>query len=31
MSQRNIPYSLQYKIREYLTFRWKEEAEIDLQ
>ncbi|CAD8093943.1 unnamed protein product [Paramecium primaurelia] len=31
MHQRNIPYSLQYKIREYLTFRWKEESEIDLQ
>ncbi|CAK61356.1 unnamed protein product (macronuclear) [Paramecium tetraurelia] len=31
MHQRNIPFSLQYRIREYLTFRWKEEAEIDLQ
>ncbi|CAD8111551.1 unnamed protein product [Paramecium sonneborni] len=31
MHKRNIPYGLQYRIREYLNFRWKEEAEIDLQ
>ncbi|CAK58155.1 unnamed protein product (macronuclear) [Paramecium tetraurelia] len=31
MHKRRIPYGLQYRIREYLNFRWKEEAEIDLQ
>ncbi|CAD8179143.1 unnamed protein product [Paramecium pentaurelia] len=31
MHKRKIPYGLQYRIREYLNFRWKEEAEIDLQ
>ncbi|KAM3142009.1 hypothetical protein pb186bvf_005882 [Paramecium bursaria] len=30
-SKRAIPYSLQYQIKEYLTYRWKEEDEIDLQ
>ncbi|KAM3142008.1 hypothetical protein pb186bvf_005881 [Paramecium bursaria] len=29
--KRAIPYSLQYQIKEYLTYRWKEEDEIDLQ
>ncbi|CAD8200745.1 unnamed protein product [Paramecium octaurelia] len=31
MNQRKIPYSLQHQVKEYLTFRWKEDDEVDLE
>ncbi|CAD8115513.1 unnamed protein product [Paramecium sonneborni] len=31
MDQRKIPYSLQHQVKEYLTFRWKEDDEVDLE
>ncbi|CAD8090681.1 unnamed protein product [Paramecium sonneborni] len=30
MDQRKIPFNLKHKIKEYLTFRWKEDDEVDL-
>ncbi|CAD8105660.1 unnamed protein product [Paramecium sonneborni] len=30
MSKRNIPFALQHQIKEYLTYRWKEDDEVDL-
>ncbi|CAD8147432.1 unnamed protein product [Paramecium pentaurelia] len=30
MNKRKVPYSLQFKIREYLNYRWKEEQESDI-
>ncbi|CAD8070708.1 unnamed protein product [Paramecium sonneborni] len=31
MTQRKIPFSLQHKVQEYLTYRWKEDDEVDLE
>ncbi|CAD8198652.1 unnamed protein product [Paramecium pentaurelia] len=31
MTQRKIPFSLQHQVKEYLTYRWKEDDEVDLQ
>ncbi|CAD8109319.1 unnamed protein product [Paramecium sonneborni] len=31
MREREIPFALQYQIKEYLTYRWKEDDEIDLE
>ncbi|CAD8103191.1 unnamed protein product [Paramecium sonneborni] len=31
MNQRKIPFNLQHQVKEYLTFRWKEDDEVDLE
>ncbi|CAD8200979.1 unnamed protein product [Paramecium pentaurelia] len=31
MDQRKIPFNLKHKVKEYLTFRWKEDDEVDLE
>ncbi|CAD8100391.1 unnamed protein product [Paramecium primaurelia] len=31
MREREIPFALQYQIKEYLTYRWKEDDEVDLE
>lgn len=31
MNKRKIPYGLQHQIKEYLTYRWKEDDEVDLE
>ncbi|CAK79092.1 unnamed protein product (macronuclear) [Paramecium tetraurelia] len=31
MTQRQIPFSLQHQVQEYLTYRWKEDDEVDLE
>ncbi|CAD8200400.1 unnamed protein product [Paramecium pentaurelia] len=31
MTQRQIPFSLQHQVKEYLQYRWKEDDEVDLQ
>ncbi|CAD8070740.1 unnamed protein product [Paramecium sonneborni] len=31
MDQRKIPFNLKHKIKEFLTFRWKEDDEVDLE
>ncbi|CAD8116561.1 unnamed protein product [Paramecium sonneborni] len=31
MDQRKIPFNMKHKIKEYLTFRWKEDDEVDLE
>ncbi|CAD8097569.1 unnamed protein product [Paramecium sonneborni] len=31
MNKRNIPYALQHQVKEYLTYRWKEDDEVDLE
>ncbi|CAD8116581.1 unnamed protein product [Paramecium sonneborni] len=31
MTQRKIPFNLQHQVKEYLTYRWKEDDEVDLQ
>ncbi|CAD8086638.1 unnamed protein product [Paramecium primaurelia] len=31
MNKRNIPFALQHQIKEYLTYRWKEDDEVDLE